>query len=188
MENFKPNKSLPFKTKTIESPNLLRKSVDNQHRRMKGGVASSDFEMLFGNNQVQNQPNFTQKRDSYRSIGWGVSNMKLLRLPSLAEKFKNMKKTKSSMENHNKSWLNSNLKIGEHSLLSGNSSSGLKREPSLNTRDFMKQMDKEYSSTGAGGFLGLNGSFSNHIDRKLQLKPDLYHSMNMLGQKNVIMK
>lgn len=63
----------------------------------------------------------------------------------------------------------------------------ISREPSIDKREFLKQIDKEYSTTGAGGFLRLNGLFSSHVNKKLNLDSEFYHSMNMLSQKRTIL-
>ena len=56
-----------------------------------------------------------------------------------------------------------------------------------NRKSFVSQIDSEYKSTGAWGFLRLNGLFSNHVNKKLNVDSDVYHSMNMLGQKRTIL-
>ena len=61
------------------------------------------------------------------------------------------------------------------------------RVSSMERRPFLNLIDKEYHSTGAQGFLRLNGLFSKHIDDKYGIDSDLYHSMNMVSQKHTIL-
>ena len=62
----------------------------------------------------------------------------------------------------------------------------ISQEPCIDKKEFSKQIDKEYTSTGAHGFLRLTGLFSDHVNKKLNLDSDYYHSMNMLSQKRTI--
>jgi ribosomal protein L29 len=91
---------------------------------------------------------------------------------SIDRKSSELKSNSLNKYNHNQSELESH---------------NISREPSIDKREFLKQIDKEYSSTGAGGFLRLNGLFSSHVNKKLNLDSEFYHSMNMLSQKRTIL-
>ncbi|CAI2374442.1 unnamed protein product [Moneuplotes crassus] len=180
-----------FLSRTIDTSKHLKsyqKSSLNK-RRIRGGVSKEEYEKMFGHHNRRKQPSFMQKNDSFSSIGWGVGKKKLITLPALSDQSKNaLKKRKSVEETAAKVYLNSPMKLNDDCLNSQESPQGMDRKPSFNNRDFVKQIDREYSSTGASGFLRMNGSFSNHVDKKLNLQPDLYHSLNMISQKDAIFR
>jgi hypothetical protein len=155
-------------------------------RRGRGGMSTQEYEDLHGNNAVNNKPNFSENRNYYRSIGWGVDKPNLVNLPALSEKLKEQFERRASLERENKSQINSPMKVLTQNF-SEITSPVKSLEGSQERRAFVKQIDREYTSTGASGFLKLNGLFSNHVDKKLHVNPDLYHSMNMMSQKRTIL-
>jgi len=151
-------------------------------------MSNHEYEQLHGNNQVSNQPNFSEKRGSYLSIGWGVTNNKFLEsiLPNVNPSHNMNTGRGSSLEHHRYSVANSPTKVDNYSI-DYSLSPNRERENSQNRNSFLKQIDQEYSSTGASGFLKLNGLFSSHLNKKLNLDSEVYHSMNMVGQKRTIL-
>ncbi|CAI2376678.1 unnamed protein product [Moneuplotes crassus] len=188
-DRLEANQSISFHNKTLEGPSLLKFDQNSSRKRIKGGVSGAEFEKLYGHISVTKQPSFMERKDSYRGIGWGVLNSKLTTLPAISDNLKRfLKHRKSEEESVTQNYLNSPIKLENRGIAPQESHQSMSRKPSLNNRDFVKQIDKEYKSTGASGFLRLNGSFSNHVDKKLQLKPDLYHSLNMMSQKKAIFR
>lgn len=52
--------------RTVDIPIItpIKNPVQNT-RRLKGGMSPNEYEELYGNNKINNQPNFSQKRDHY---------------------------------------------------------------------------------------------------------------------------
>ena len=57
---------------------------------------------------------------------------------------------------------------------------------SARDRHHIKAIDREHTSSGRHGFLRLNGFFSAHIDRKLEIDCDTFHAMNHLHQRKAV--
>lgn len=140
---------------------------------------------------------FLQIRNHYRSIGWGVENSKLLNTPLVDHKMFSHYDRRSSLERTLNTDFESPIKEQMSFNSTTNSPNNTKyssfgksekiNPPSPNKNSFVNQIDTEYKSTGAHGFLRLNGMFSNHVNRKLNIDSDVYYSMNMLGQKQTVL-
>ena len=53
-------------------------------------------------------------------------------------------------------------------------------------RPVSKYMDASSSACGQAGFLNMNGNFSSHLDRKLEMNSDAYHAMNHQHQRKAV--
>lgn len=99
--------SLVEEFKLVMNPNDLGKSMTLNHRRnisgerrLNGGVSTQQYEECFsGNTSNKKLPNFSDNRNHYRSIGWGVENARLLNYPILKERLFNSTTRKASMAN-----------------------------------------------------------------------------------------
>lgn len=158
-------------------------------KRIRGGVSASEYEQLFGNNTITKQPNFSESRSHYKSIGWGVTNAKLINLPLLNPKLQSQFDRRSSLERKEVIEIDSSQNLLEDESNNNlNQTSPFKsRKPSVEQRSFLDQINNEYSTTGKCGFLRMNGLFSKHVDKKLHVDSDLYHSMNMVSQKHLVL-
>ena len=105
-------------------------------KRIRGGLSSHEYEQLNGNNSVSpNRPNFSESRGLYKGIGWGVTNSKLINLPSLNNKLKQNFEKRASMERE------------VCSSLDFSSLSPVKRDnPELNPSSFQAYNDSRKSS------------------------------------------
>lgn len=62
------------------------RAFENGTSRIKGGRSETEYEQLHSYNSALKKPNFSENRDHYRSIGWGVTNSRLVNLPLLQGK------------------------------------------------------------------------------------------------------
>ena len=128
-------------------------------RRQKGGIAAKEFEEIHSSSTMKKHPNFSENRNHYKSIGWGVENAKLLNVPLVNHKMFSHYDRKSSLERT----LNTELDTPLKQIPSFSSASGTPKDtkysnyvksdsvnhPSPGKSSFVNQIDEEYKSTGA---------------------------------------